>query len=126
MKETGAGEYRFTLLNDLSEDNLVAIRADRPGGEAILIWAEVELEGRMAILRQPFIGGFDAAARRDLRGRLGHGGVLQLVQEAMEQFDVDCIRIEQARRISGANPGRAIDNLVFRRRTRDDSSGAPG
>ncbi len=112
-----ASGYRFTLLQDLSEDSLVAIRADLPGGEAILIWAEVELDGRTAILCQPFIGGFDAATGRDMQGRLGPRGVRRLVHEAMEQFDVDCIGIEQARRISGANPGRPVKNLVFRRRS---------
>ena len=95
----------------------MAIQADLPGGEAILIWAEVELDGRAATLRQPFIGGFDAATGRDTQGRLGLLGLRRLVQEAMEHFDVDRIGIEQARRISGASPGRPIKNLVFRRRS---------
>lgn len=110
-------EYKFAILGELSEGNLVAIAARRSDGAEILIWAEIELEGREAILRQPFISGFDSATNRDLQGRLDRRGVRRLAQEAMERFDVDCIRIEQARRISGANPGRSVENLVFRRRT---------
>jgi hypothetical protein len=41
-----------------------------------------------------------------------------MAQAAMEEFDVDCIRIEEARRISGANPGRTIGSIEFRRRAR--------
>lgn len=114
---TAKSEYQFAILDELSEGSLVAITARRSGGGEILIWAEIELDGREAILRQPFISGFDSATNRDLQGQLNQRGVRRLAQEAMEQFDVDCIRIEQARRISGANPGRSIKCLVFRRKT---------
>lgn len=38
------------------------------------------------------------------------------IPSAMEEFDVDFIRIEETRRASSAGPGRAVRPLRFRRR----------
>jgi len=43
----------------------------------------------------------------------GIAGLRKLARAAMEEFDVDCIRIEEARRTSGA--GRTVERIEFRR-----------
>jgi hypothetical protein len=38
-----------------------------------------------------------------------------MARAAMEVFDVDCIRIEEARRTTGAHAGRTVKTITFRR-----------
>lgn len=105
--------FLFTLDEELSEGNLVAAVVETPSGKTVQLWAEVELEGRTAILRQLAIYGVSAGA-----GELGTVVVRNMARAAMEEFDVDCIRIEETRRTSGAGPGRAVGPIEFRRRVR--------
>jgi hypothetical protein len=109
---TGAGGFVFELDVELSEGNLVAMIVTTPSGQTVQIWAEVELEERIAILRQFAIYGIDAQP-----GELGQTLLREMAQSAMEEFDVDLIRIEETRRTSGAGPGRAVRPIQFRRRT---------
>ena len=107
----GAGEFIFVLDEELSEDNLVALVVTTPSGQTVQIWAEVELDGRVAILRQFAIYGLNVE-----RGELGPMVLRDMAQAAMEEFDVDVIRIEETRRASGEGSGRAVRPLRFRRR----------
>jgi hypothetical protein len=109
---TGAGGFVFELDVELSEGNLVAMIVTTPSGQTVQIWAEVELVGRVAILRQFTIYGLNVE-----RGEFGSKVLRDMAQAAMEEFDVDLIRIEETRRVSGAGPGRAVRPLRFRRRT---------
>jgi hypothetical protein len=104
---TSASGFVFVLDEELSEGNLVAVTATTPSGKAIRVWSEVEIKERTLILRQFFVEG--AVGWAVLRG---------LAYAALEAFDVDCIRIEEARRISGANPGRTVRLIEFRRKAR--------
>ncbi|HYW33535.1 MAG TPA: hypothetical protein VE872_00145 [Candidatus Bathyarchaeia archaeon] len=45
----------------------------------------------------------------------GIAGLRKLARAAMEEFDVDYIRIEEARRTSGAGAGRTVERIEFRR-----------
>jgi hypothetical protein len=103
--------FVFVLDEELSEDNLVALVVMTPSGRVVQVWSEVELVERTVILRQFAIYGVDVGAKE-----LGPAVIRTMAQAAMEEFDVDCIRIEEARRISGANPGRTIRSVEFRRR----------
>lgn len=47
-----------------------------------------------------------------------------MARAAMEVFDVDGIRIEEARRTSGAGPGRVVRAIEFRRRGGQDAADA--
>lgn len=106
-----AGGFAFAIVEELSEDNLVAVIATTPAGERIELYAEVELVGRTLILRQFAIYGVTVWA-----GGLGPTPLRALARAAMEAFDVDRIRIEEARRTSGATPGRATRPIEFSRR----------
>lgn len=103
----------FTIaVNDrLSEGNLVALDVGLPDGQLLTVWAEVVLEGRTALLRQ------FAIYRHEERSSMpGAALLLRLAQAVMEEFDVDLIRIEEARRTSGANPNRTVKTIEIRRR----------
>ncbi|MFI4988316.1 MAG: hypothetical protein ACHQF3_12820, partial [Alphaproteobacteria bacterium] len=91
--------------------NLVAVIATTPSGKTIQLYAEVELVERTLVLRQFAIYGVNAAS-----GELGWTMLRKLAYAALEDFDVDRIRIEEARRTSGANPGHAVRSIEFRRR----------
>ncbi|MGE0151413.1 MAG: hypothetical protein AB7R90_02265 [Reyranellaceae bacterium] len=103
--------YVFVLDEESSEDNLVALNVGLPDGHLLQIWAEVTLEGRTAILRQ-----FAIYSRDTKPYALGAARLLRLAQAAMEEFDVDSIRIEEARRTSGANPNRTLKTIDLKRR----------
>jgi hypothetical protein len=105
--------FGFTLDPELSEDSLVAVIVTTPAGGTVQIWAEVELAGRTAILRQFAIYGVDIG-----RGGLGAGMLRGMALAAMENFDVDCIRIEEARRTARTAPTRILRPIEFRRRGR--------
>src|SRR5438132_10336228 len=81
--------FLFPLDEELSEHNLVAVVVTTPTNRAIQIWTEVELAGRTAILRQFAIYGIDAAPRH-----IGAVTLRAMARAAMEEFNVDCIRIE--------------------------------
>ena len=103
--------FAFVLDEELSEGDLVAAMVTTPLGKAIQLYAEVELTGRTMILRQLAVYGVNATA-----GELGPAMLRNLARAAMEEFDVDCIRIEETRRTSGAGAGRAVQPIEFRRR----------
>lgn len=105
--------WAFDVDEELSEGNHVALVATGPEGKIVRVWAEVEEPfGRDVVLRQFAIYGDDVEP-----GSLGLTALRQMARDAMEQFDVDSIRIEEARRTSGAFPGRAVSGLEFRRRS---------
>jgi hypothetical protein len=103
----------------LSEDDLVALVVTTPSGATVETWAEVELAARTATLRQFAIYGVDTG-----RGGLGPGMLRGMALAAMESFDVDCIRIEEARRTSPAAPSRTVRPIEFRRRSRQNDPDA--
>jgi len=103
--------FAFELDEELSAGDLIALRVMLPSGARLQVWTQVELAARIAVLRQFAIYGVDVAT-----GGLGWALLRQLADAAMETFDVDCIRIEEARRTSGAGPGRRVGVLTFRRR----------
>ena len=107
----GAHGFSFVVDEELSEGNLLALVATSAAGQKVLLYAEVELAGRRAVLRQFAIYGVNVVARE-----LGPRFLRQMADDAMEVFDVDCIRLEEARRTSGAVPGRTIRAIEFRRR----------
>ncbi len=115
----GAHGFSFELDEELSEGNLAAVIATAPAGKVLQLWAEVELIGRTVVLRQFAIYGVNATARE-----LGPTLLRRMAHAAMEEFDVDCIRIEEARRTSGARPGRAVGTVEFRRRASETDPGA--
>ena len=102
--------FTFELDEELCEDNLVALSVRTPTGRVIQPYAEVELIRRTAILRQFAIYGADMVPNK-----FGVAGLRSLTRAAMEEFDVDCIRIEEAHRTSGSRAGRAVESIQFRR-----------
>ena len=100
----------FELDEELSEGSLVAVVATMSPGTIIQLYAETELVGRTPVLRQ-----FAIYAATVTSNELGMNVLRRLARAAMEEFDVDCIRIEEARRTSGANPGRTIRQIEFHR-----------
>jgi hypothetical protein len=105
-----AGGFVFEIDEELSAGDLLALVVTTPSGETLQLWAEVSLVGRAAVLRQFAIYGMRAAPRE-----VGLTVLRSMARAAMEVFDVDCIRIEEARRTSGANPGRIVRPIEFRR-----------
>ena len=105
--------FGFALDEELSEDSLVAVVVTTPDGRTVQVWAEVELAGRTVILRQFAIYGVDV-----VRGGMGARMLRSMALAAMETFDVDCIRIEEARRTAAAAPTRVLRPIEFRRRGR--------
>lgn len=103
--------FTFRLDDELTEGNSVALTVVLPDGRSLQIWAETFLHDRAVTLRQFAIYGHDV-----LPQKLGAGLLLQLAQAVMEEFDVDSIRIEEARRTSGANPNRTLKTIEIRRR----------
>jgi hypothetical protein len=103
--------FGFTLDAELSEDSLVAVVVTTPTGRTVQIWAEVELAGRTAILRQFAIYGVGVG-----RGGVGAAMLRSMAFAAMESFDVDCIRIEEARRTGPTAQTRILRPLEFKRR----------
>jgi hypothetical protein len=110
---SGGHGFAFVLDEELCDGNLVAVIVTTPDAKTIQLWAEVELIERATVLRQFAIYGVNATTRE-----LGPSVLRSMAQAAMEEFDVDCIRIEEARRTSGASPGRTIRSIAFRRRSR--------
>jgi hypothetical protein len=104
--------FSFVLDEELSEDNLVAFIVTTPSGKTVHIWFELELDGRTAILRQFAIGGLDGTPVA-----LGFRVLRNMARAAMEEYDVDCIQIKEARRTTGACPGRIASQILFRRQT---------
>jgi hypothetical protein len=104
------GEFSFEIDEELSEDDLVALIVTTPSKKRVQIWTEVELDGRTAVLRQFAIYGVGVRP-----GSLGGTELRQMARAAMEVFDVDCIRIEEARRTTGAHAGRTVKTITFRR-----------
>jgi len=104
------GKFSFEIDEELSEDDLVALIVTTPSGKHVQIWTEVELGDRTAVLRQFAIYGVGVGPRT-----LGSTELRQMARAAMEVFDVDCIRIEEARRTTGAHAGRTVGTITFRR-----------
>ena len=107
------GRFRFEFPSTFREDNLLALRATAPGGEELVLWGEVSLGAREIVLRQMAIWGVNVGPNE-----LGIRLLRQAARDLMEEFDVDTLRIVQARRTSGANPDRAVADVVLRRAAR--------
>jgi hypothetical protein len=107
---SGGGGFVFEIDDELSSGDLLALIVTLPGGDTLQVWAEVSLVGRVAVLRQFAIYGMGMGPRE-----VGLRTLRSMARAAMEVFDVDCIRIEEARRTSGANPGRTLRAIEFRR-----------
>jgi hypothetical protein len=105
--------FSFELNPVLTADNLVAFAIRVPDGRHVEVWGEVELQGRHVTVRQFAIYGIGFAATE-----LGLTLLREMARAALEAFDVDTIRIDAARRTSGANPGRTAASIEFRRETR--------
>jgi len=111
--------FVFVVDEGLCEGALIGLVVTTPAGATVELWSEVELTGRTVVLRQFAIFGVDVSARE-----LGAGVLRAMARAAMEEFDVDRIRIEEARRTSGAVPGRTIPVIEFRRRADEARSRA--
>jgi hypothetical protein len=109
--------FHFAILDDLSEGPNLAILATTSEGKSVQLYGEVALVGRNVVVRQFAIYGAEVTA-----GYLGLVALRAMVRDAMETFGVDSIRIEEARRISGANPGRTL-SLTFLRSAGSDDPG---
>ncbi len=103
--------FSFEENEALTADNLLALAIHIPDGRQIEVWGEVELQGRRVTVRQFAIYGVDFAT-----GELGSTLLREMARAALEAFDVDSIRIDAARRTSGANPGRTTASFEFRRK----------
>lgn len=110
---SAAHGFAFVLDEELCDGDLVAVIVTTPSGKTVQLYAEVELAGRTLVLRQLAIYGMNVVA-----GKLGPVILRNMAHAAMEDFDVDCIRIEETRRTSGATAGRAVRPIEFRRRVR--------
>lgn len=107
---TTTNGFAFELVEELCEGSLVAVTVTTPAGQRVQIWTEVDLaEARTAVLRQFSIYGESVRS-----GEMGPAALRQMVRAAMVTYDVDCIRIEEALRISGASRRRTRP-VVFRR-----------
>jgi hypothetical protein len=106
-----AAGFAFSIDEELSDGDLIAFVIETPSGKTIQVWSEVEILGRTILLRQFAIYGVDSAP-----GDPGWTVIRAMARAALEFFDVDCIRIEEAHRISAANPGRIVRPIEFRRR----------
>lgn len=107
---SGSDDFEFILDEELSDESAVAVLVKTPAGDTVLIWADVELRGRTAILRQFLIEGIGVGANS-----LGWPLLRRMAFAAMEVFDVVAIHIEETRRLSGAGPGRALTPIRLRR-----------
>jgi hypothetical protein len=113
-------DFRFDILDDLSDGSSVAVSVTTPEGKGVQLYGEVILNGRHAVIRQFSIHGAEVTT-----GYLGLATLRAMARDAMETFDVDSIRIEEARRISGANPGRTLTLTFIRSAGQDDPGIAP-
>ena len=104
--------YDFELEEELSKGDLVALTVTTPSGDKVLLWAEVELGDRSVTLRQLAIDRVGVKV-----GQLGIRVFREMAQAAMEEFDVDTIRIEETRRTSGAGAGRTVKPFEIKRKT---------
>lgn len=102
--------FELEIFEDLSRHNIAAGRITTTGGVILEFMSEIELTDRAITLRQFAIWGIGVGP-----GELGWVALRALAREVMEMFDVDCIRIEDAFRRSGASPGRTARTIEFRR-----------
>ena len=103
-------DHVIEVDEELSQDGLFGATITTPSGKKVEIWAEVELKGKCAVVRQPSIDGVNVSTNA-----LGVAELRGIVKALMEEFDVDCVRIEEARRTSGAFPGRTVRPIRIRR-----------
>ena len=94
-----------TLDFDFGGDDTVLVTLV-DGNHRVEVIADIELNGRRAVLRGLYILGAG-------RNTLGPAALLGLIRWAKEYLDVDELRIEGAVRTSGAGPGRIPAVLVF-------------
>jgi hypothetical protein len=104
--------FSFQLNASLTEDNLLVFNVRIPDGRRVDIMGEFELDAGQVTIRQFAIYGVGFAARD-----LGPSSLREMARAALEGFDVQTIRIDAARRTSGANPGRTTASIEFRRKT---------
>ncbi|HQT83426.1 MAG: hypothetical protein B7Z58_01005 [Acidiphilium sp. 37-64-53] len=102
------GGISFAIIDDLSQDAVVAIVVETPSG-VIKILAEPDFHDRSLVLRRTHMQG----PRANL---VGAGNLMALAQVMMERLDCDEIIVEGAVRTTGAHPGHAPRILRFARR----------
>jgi hypothetical protein len=96
-------------LLELEQDPAGTVRAVLvSNGQSIEFVADFELGDRQAIFSGLHVNGGGPNS-------VGIAGLRNLIRWAMEQLDVDEIRIKGATRTSGAGPGRRPATLFFRR-----------
>jgi hypothetical protein len=64
----GRHGFSFAVNSELTDDKYLAIVATTPDGKILELWAEVELTGRTAILRQFAIYGANVGPRQPRSG----------------------------------------------------------
>jgi hypothetical protein len=104
--------FSFELDAGLTEGNFLVFSVHIPDGRRVDILGEFELHAGQVNIRQFGIYGVGFAARD-----LGPSVLREMARAALEGFDVQIIRIDGARRTSGANPGRTVGSIAFRRKT---------
>jgi hypothetical protein len=108
------GDFVFEIDEGLCDGDMGALSVTTPSGKTFRVLATMRvLDDRTLELRDIGVYGVFVAP-----GEIGAAAMRQAIYAAMEVFDVDCIRIEEARRYSGAGPGRAVRPIEFRRRGR--------
>lgn len=105
-----SGEFSLTVVEDQSEGDILTLRLMTPSGR-LDVQAEAHLDQRTLTLARFNIEGVNIGVNQ-----VGPGGLRRLAQLAMEVFDVDCLRIDPARRTSGAGRFRYSAPLTFRRK----------
>ncbi len=109
--------FRFDVDAELTAGAIVGVSVTTPEGKVVQLYGDLVLAGRNLVIQQFAIYGEEVAP-----GYLGAATLRAMARDAMETFAVDSIRIEEARRISGANPGRAI-TITSRRHAGSDDPG---
>jgi hypothetical protein len=110
MAPCGTHGFTFEIDEVLSEGSLLGLTVTMPTGAVVELWAEVELRDRTAILSQFAIYAVPASGPGPRPALLR-----KMALAAMEEFDVDCIRIEEALRTTGPRTGRTVERITFSR-----------
>ncbi len=103
-------EFEFEIDDELSKGEFIAAVVKSPGNDDLQVWANAELKHRELILRG--LGIFPVSGNRM---HFGARYFRELIRAVMETFDVDIIRIEETRRISGSCPGRTLPSTKLTR-----------
>jgi hypothetical protein len=105
-----ASDIRFEILDDLSDDPVVAVTVVTPEGE-LRMMAEVEQDGTTLKLLGLHVQGLKP-------NTVGPGNLRVIAEAVMERMGYDGLEIEGAVRTTGINPGHRPARLRFKRRVR--------